>query len=588
MSQVRRKQNFLEKTKRFFEPVKYAQKYTYQQIFKWMLAWWLPFIHVIFFQKILSHIESGNQELFFSSLLSYFSIIILIEIVDLLSYNWWWFRLDPKIISVLTQKYTSRYMNLDNTTIETIWTGKSISIIDRWVTTWSRVLTLFFWNIGWITASFLITFFYIFSFSINIWILFFTIFSVLLLFSYFIDKKMRSIRFERIKIFHKYTRQLVKMIMMKNEIMFQKSVNQENKRIEEYMEKDVFYFNLRQAPYFHAIYKVPHFTITLLKFCVLYIYASLVLEWNISISVFVWLFWVFLLFEQSILLFVQFFKNFTKELAPIESLWDFFDTTPQIQGYEEWNIFEHKNGEIELRNISYGYTEDKKIFENFSLKIPGNKITALVWPSGWGKSTLVKLISGYIRADSGEIVIDNQKLSKTSLKSYYQDIWYLTQEPSVFDGTVRENLMYGVRENYGEQDFEEQFKNIITLANCEFIYDLPQWLDTEIGERWVKLSGWQKQRLAIAKIFLKDPKIIILDEPTSALDSLSEQKITAAMHNLFKGRTVIVIAHRLQTVKYANNILVIEDGKLKERGTHKSLIEKKGFYKQMLDLQSGF
>jgi ABC-type multidrug transport system fused ATPase/permease subunit len=116
---------------------------------------------------------------------------------------------------------------------------------------------------------------------------------------------------------------------------------------------------------------------------------------------------------------------------------------------------------------------------------------------------------------------------------------------------------------------------IITLAHCEFIYDLPDGLDTEIGERGVKLSGGQKQRLAIAKIFLKDPKIIILDEPTSALDSLSEKKITEAMHNLFQDRTVLVIAHRLQTVKYADEIIVIENGEIKERGKHTTLLRKK-------------
>jgi ABC-type multidrug transport system fused ATPase/permease subunit len=128
----------------------------------------------------------------------------------------------------------------------------------------------------------------------------------------------------------------------------------------------------------------------------------------------------------------------------------------------------------------------------------------------------------------------------------------------------------------------------IQLANCEFIYDLPQWLDTEIWERGVRLSGGQKQRLAIAKIFLKNPKIIILDEPTSALDSISEQKITQAMHNLFQNRTVLVIAHRLQTVKHAGDIIVIDWWKIKERGTHAQLVKEKWFYKQMLDLQSAF
>ncbi|MCP4523899.1 MAG: ATP-binding cassette domain-containing protein, partial [Candidatus Gracilibacteria bacterium] len=190
---------------------------------------------------------------------------------------------------------------------------------------------------------------------------------------------------------------------------------------------------------------------------------------------------------------------------------------------------------------------------------------------------IAKLISGYITPNSGEIIIDNQKLSETSLKSYYRNIGYLTQDPSVFDGTVLENLTYALDEKVDEI----KLKDIIIQAKCEFIYDLPNGLETEIGERGVKLSGGQKQRLAIAKIFLKDPKIIILDEPTSALDSFSEEQITKAMQNLFENRTVIVIAHRLQTVKHADRILVLENGEIIEDGNHENLVKKEGKYAKM-------
>ncbi len=184
-----------------------------------------------------------------------------------------------------------------------------------------------------------------------------------------------------------------------------------------------------------------------------------------------------------------------------------------------------------------------------------------------------------------EVFVDDQKLSETALKSYYENIGYLTQEPSVFDGTIRENLLYALAD---EIPSDGKIDEVIRLANCEFIYDFPLGIETEIGERGVRLSGWQKQRLAIAKIFLKDPEIIILDEPTSALDSLSEKKISEALYRLFEHRTVLVIAHRLQTVKHADDILVIEHGKVIERGTHTALVREEWFYKQMLDLQSGF
>jgi ABC-type multidrug transport system fused ATPase/permease subunit len=196
----------------------------------------------------------------------------------------------------------------------------------------------------------------------------------------------------------------------------------------------------------------------------------------------------------------------------------------------------------------------------------------------------MKLISWFIEPNSWEIIIDEEKLSKINLMSYYKEIWYLTQDPSVFDWTIIENLTYWAKEEVTENKLRE----IIKKAKCEFIYDFKNWLNTEIWERWVRLSGWQKQRLAIAKIFLKDPKIIFLDEPTSALDSKSEKLIHESFNELFKWKTIIIIAHRLQTVKSADEIFVIEKWKLIEKWNHKELLNKKWYYSQMIELQSGF
>jgi ABC-type multidrug transport system fused ATPase/permease subunit len=196
----------------------------------------------------------------------------------------------------------------------------------------------------------------------------------------------------------------------------------------------------------------------------------------------------------------------------------------------------------------------------------------------------MKLISGFIETQSWKIIIDWQNLNEINLMNYYKEIWYLTQEPNVFDWSILENLTY-----WSKQEItEKKLKEVIKKAKCEFIYDFKNWLKTEIWERWVRLSWWQKQRLAIAKIFLKNPKIIFLDEPTSALDSKSEKLIHESFTELFKWRTVIIIAHRLQTVKSADEIFVIEEGKIVEIWNHESLSRKKGHYREMLDLQSGF
>jgi ATP-binding cassette, subfamily B, bacterial AbcA/BmrA len=157
------------------------------------------------------------------------------------------------------------------------------------------------------------------------------------------------------------------------------------------------------------------------------------------------------------------------------------------------------------------------------------------------------------------------RLDETALKSYYPHIGYLTQDPGVFDATIRENLVSAVSimlkdlDNHSDKkNLEQKLTEALKLAQCDFVFEMEKGLDTEIGERGVRLSGGQKQRLAIAKIFLKNPEIILLDEPTSALDSFSEEKITEALNTLFEGRTVIIIAHRLQTVKKADDIIVIE------------------------------
>ena len=224
------------------------------------------------------------------------------------------------------------------------------------------------------------------------------------------------------------------------------------------------------------------------------------------------------------------------------------------------------------------------VFDNFSLDIDGWKKTALVWESGSGKTTLMKLIAWYISPDKWEILVDWQNIWEVNVYDYFSHIWFLTQDPSVFDWTIYDNLVYALK----EKPTDAKLKKVIKAAKCEFIYDFAEWLQTEIWEKGVRLSWWQKQRLAIAKIMLKNPDIILLDEPTSALDSFNEEEISQALNNLFEWKTVIIVAHRLQTVKSADRILLFEKWKVIEEWTHQSLIRKNWKYKKMLDLQSGF
>ena len=255
----------------------------------------------------------------------------------------------------------------------------------------------------------------------------------------------------------------------------------------------------------------------------------------------------------------------------LKAFWNFLDTTPNFENYYKGEKFTHGNGSIELNDIHFSY-DDKKIFDNFNLKIKGGQKIAFVGKSGSGKTTIAKLITGFVTPQEGQVLVDGQDLSRVALKTYYRYVGYLTQEPMVFDGTIKNNLLYSLPDKVASIVTDQQLYEALKNAECDFITDLY----AEIGEKGIRLSGGERQRLAIAKLMLKNPEIIILDEPTSALDSFSEEAITRALDRLFKNKTVIIIAHRLQTVKKADLIVVLEKGKIVEQGTSSELIDKNG------------
>ncbi len=294
----------------------------------------------------------------------------------------------------------------------------------------------------------------------------------------------------------------------------------------------------------------------------------------------------------------DFFEDYNEQMIQIEKMREFFDTTPKIKNLHSSKQFVYKQGKIWLDHVTFGYQTDKPVLSDLSLDLyPGQKI-ALVWPSGWGKTTIMKIIAGFLEPLSWSVLIDEQDIRAVNPLSYYHHIGYLIQDPSVFDGTIRQNLLYWMAnvqniqkdQIHGNLNTSEdsEISEILKKAQCQFVYDLPKWLDTEIGERGIRLSGWQKQRLAIAKIMLKNPEIILLDEPTSALDSFNEEEVTIALNNLFVWKTVVIIAHRLQTVKHADRILYIEEGQIAESWTHQELLNLNTRYAKMLELQTGF
>lgn len=243
---------------------------------------------------------------------------------------------------------------------------------------------------------------------------------------------------------------------------------------------------------------------------------------------------------------------------------------------EAKNPKELKNvkGNIEIENASFTYEDENEVISDLSLSIEAGKTIALVGPSGGGKTTLCSLIPRFYELDSGDIKIDGNSIKDVSLRSLRKNIGVVQQDVFLFTGTIRDNIICGNPEATEKEMIEAAKKARIH----DFIMTLPEKYDTYIGERGVKLSGGQKQRISISRIFLKNPPIIILDEATSALDNVTEREIQASLEELSKDRTNIVVAHRLSTIKNADEIIVITNGKISERGTHDELIKAGGIY----------
>ncbi len=239
-------------------------------------------------------------------------------------------------------------------------------------------------------------------------------------------------------------------------------------------------------------------------------------------------------------------------------------------------------GDVKFEDVSFAYDEDKEVVHSISFDAPLGSVTALVGTSGSGKSTIAGLVSSFMNPKSGRILVDGHDLSQIDLSSYRQYLGVVLQDDFLFEGTIRENILFP-RPNASE----EQLLAAVSAAYVNEFSDLfENGLETVIGERGVKLSGGQRQRIAIARAILADPKIIILDEATSNLDNESEAFIQKSLAELMKGRTTFVIAHRLSTIRKASQILVIEKGRIAEQGTHDSLIEKQGRYYDLFTYQS--
>ena len=269
-------------------------------------------------------------------------------------------------------------------------------------------------------------------------------------------------------------------------------------------------------------------------------------------------------------------------LSAADRILPIVDTKNLIKNSENAYSIKIKENKINFKNIYFKYeSSEKNVLEDINLEFKGGKMTALVGHSGSGKSTILNLIPRFYQPQSGEISIDNQPINEVTVESLRNHISLVTQETTLFDDTIKNNIKYA-----NESASDKEIFEVAKLSNShEFIEKLPDKYDTKIGENGVRLSGGEKQRISIARAMIKKSSIILLDEATSSLDSQTESKIQEALNTLTKNKTTIVIAHRLSTILNSNNIYLINNGKVIDSGKHENLLEKSVLYKNFYEKQ---
>ncbi len=275
-------------------------------------------------------------------------------------------------------------------------------------------------------------------------------------------------------------------------------------------------------------------------------------------------------------------SQLTEALAGLDRTEELMNMTPEADETQRTIVLNEVNGDMTFQDVSFAYEEDKEVLHNISFEADSGSVVALVGSSGSGKTTIAGLAASFLNPDSGKVTIDGKDLSKIDLNSFRQHLGVVLQDDFLFEGTIRQNIMFP-RPNASEERLQQAVKAAYV---DEFTDRFEEGLDTLIGERGIKLSGGQRQRIAIARAVLANPKILILDEATSNLDTESEALVQKSLAELTKGRTTFVIAHRLSTIRKADKILVIENGRIAERGTHDELIASEGRYYNLFTYQA--
>ncbi|MBT2731427.1 ABC transporter ATP-binding protein [Carnobacterium sp. ISL-102] len=326
-----------------------------------------------------------------------------------------------------------------------------------------------------------------------------------------------------------------------------------------------------------------YFLIRLINLFALFFGAYYTIQGEISYGDFVGFILLANIFVRPIEKINTMIESYPKGIAGFKRLTEELDKKPAIQDKKNAIEVDRLKGDIDYKNVSFWYDSSKKVLDGINLSIRAGETVAFVGPSGAGKTTICNLLPRFYEVSEGEVTVDGINIQDMTMQSLRNQVGVVQQDVYLFPGSVRENVAYGKLDAS-----EAEISEAVRLAHLEkVVNDMPEGLDTIIGERGVKLSGGQKQRLSIARMFLKNPPILILDEATSALDTETEQVIQESLNSLAKGRTTLIIAHRLATIKHATRIIVVNEQGIVEQGSHQELIATDGAYKKLYEAQFG-
>ena len=417
--------------------------------------------------------------------------------------------------------------------------------------------------------------------TINIWLtlIIFACVPILVVVSLFCRKRMREAFTESRKSIAVINAALESSI---SGIRVTKAFTNQNKEIEKFEEGNRSFVGARKKAYkaMAQFFSSTQFVTDIFNVIVLVAGGFFLYDGKISFGDYSTFIVSVNLFISPVTTLINFMEQYQNGVTGFSRFCEILDEEPESDKHGATTL-ENVRGRISLEHVTFSYEEDHEILHDISLNIEKGKKLALVGPSGGGKTTICHLIPRFYALRNGSIKIDGTDINDVTMESLRRNIGIVQQDVFLFNGTIRENILYGC-----PNATQEQIELAAKRANIhDYVMTLEKGYDTEIGERGVKLSGGQKQRLSIARVFLKDPAILILDEATSALDNTTEILIQQALDELCRGRTTLVVAHRLSTIKNADEIAVISKGQIAEQGTHEQLMELGGVYHDLYSLQ---